>query len=58
MCNIFHVYVNYGNVLKGLQFPTPTLVLEIKEGTYENGKWTLIAKENGNLSKEKGHVSK
>ena len=25
MCNIFHVYVNYANVLKGLQFPTPTL---------------------------------
>ena len=24
MCNIFHVYVNYANVLKGLQFPTPT----------------------------------
>ena len=25
MCNIVHVYVNYANVLKGLQFPTPTL---------------------------------
>ena len=25
---------------------------------YENGKRTLIEKENGNMSKEKGHVSK
>ena len=25
MCNIVHVYVNYANVLKGLQFPTPIL---------------------------------
>ena len=25
MCNIVHVYVKYANVLKGLQFPTPTL---------------------------------
>ena len=27
MCNIVHVYVNYANWLKGLQFPTPTLFL-------------------------------
>ena len=33
-------------------------LLEIKKGTYENGKWTLIAKENENFSKEKGYVSK
>ena len=38
--------------------PNEGHLLKIKTGTYENGKWTLIAKENGNFSKEKEHVSK
>ena len=41
-----------------LLVPEKGNLLEIKKGTYENGKWTLISKDNVNLSKEKGYVSK
>ena len=33
-------------------------LLEIKKGTCENEKWTLIAKEHGSLWKENWYVSK
>ena len=35
MCNIFPVYVNYANVLKGLQIHTPTLYIDGAQDAYK-----------------------